>query len=453
MSHSDSAAIPRYGRRLRTTTLHDRYCSLLCFVLVGYAVSGKGFAYLGLPPLYIGEIALILGLLVLVRTGCGSALLASPASLLLVLLMTWVVLRMIPYVGSYGISAARDAVVVIYGLFAFIVMAVMLERPDRFRRVVTAYSRFAWIYGFIGLALLNSLYLLGTAMPTWPGNGQPIIFVRSGELASHLSGAAAFALLGLMRTGRLWPIIMLISLGFVSVSRGAMLAFVLPNILAVAMARQKRRVLSALMVGVSLFGLAYAAGVDVPLPGGRSFGPQQIVDGVESIIGTSNVSNLDGTKAWRLNWWNSIVNYTLHGPYFWTGKGFGMNLAEEDGYVIGLELGGPTVRSPHNVHMTILARSGVPGLVLWLTTLAVWLGTLLNTARIARRRGDGEWADVFIWIACYCTAIVIDASFDVALEGPMLGIWFWCLFGLGIAGTMIYRTELLGRRRQVAGSA
>jgi hypothetical protein len=36
-------------------------------------------------------------------------------------------------------------------------------------------------------------------------------------------------------------------------------------------------------------------------------------------------------------------------------------------------------------------------------------------------------------------AIVIDASFDVALEGPMLGIWFWCLFGLGIASTMIYR--------------
>ena len=37
---------------------------------------------------------------------------------------------------------------------------------------------------------------------------------------------------------------------------------------------------------------------------------------------------------------------------------------------------------------------------------------------------------------------MIDASFDVALEGPMLGIWFWSLFGLGIASTMVYRARL-----------
>ena len=39
----------------------------------------------------------------------------------------------------------------------------------------------------------------------------------------------------------------------------------------------------------------------------------------------------------------------------------------------------------------------------------------------------------------------IDASFDVALEGPMVGIWFWCLFGFGIASSMIYRWERAGR--------
>jgi hypothetical protein len=34
---------------------------------------------------------------------------------------------------------------------------------------------------------------------------------------------------------------------------------------------------------------------------------------------------------------------------------------------------------------------------------------------------------------------VINASFDVALEAPMQGIWFWCLIGFGIGTTMIYR--------------
>jgi hypothetical protein len=41
-------------------------------------------------------------------------------------------------------------------------------------------------------------------------------------------------------------------------------------------------------------------------------------------------------------------------------------------------------------------------------------------------------------------AIIIDGTFDVALEGPMLGIWFWCLIGLGIGSVMVYRAQVLG---------
>jgi hypothetical protein len=40
--------------------------------------------------------------------------------------------------------------------------------------------------------------------------------------------------------------------------------------------------------------------------------------------------------------------------------------------------------------------------------------------------------------------MLINASFDVALEGPMLGIWFWCLFGFGVAVAMCYRARLVG---------
>jgi hypothetical protein len=36
-------------------------------------------------------------------------------------------------------------------------------------------------------------------------------------------------------------------------------------------------------------------------------------------------------------------------------------------------------------------------------------------------------------------AMLINASFDVALEGPMQGIWFWCLFGFGLGCVMVYR--------------
>ena len=135
-----------------------------------------------------------------------------------------------------------------------------------------------------------------------------------------------------------------------------------------------------------------------------------------------------------MNWWTDIVNYTVHGRYFWGGKGFGINLADDDGY----QVGDRTLRSPHNVHMTILARLGVPGLALWISTLLVWFSTMFRNAYMAWRNGEHTWGRFFIFIACYALAAIIDASFDVALEGPMIGIWFWVLIGVGLGTSMVY---------------
>ena len=66
---------------------------------------------------------------------------------------------------------------------------------------------------------------------------------------------------------------------------------------------------------------------------------------------------------------------------------------------------------------------------------------LLTNILVTRRRGDVEWSNLFNFIACYGVAILINSSFDVALEGPMLGLWFWCLFGMGISSVMIYRVR------------
>jgi len=177
----------------------------------------------------------------------------------------------------------------------------------------------------------------------------------------------------------------------------------------------------------------------IPIEGGRSIGAEQIVENFASMVGSSDTSNLDGTKSWRLRWWKAIEDYTFHGPYFWTGKGFGMGLAEEDGFVVGKEFGTPIVRSPHNAHYTLLARMGVPGFVLWVALNVAWSFMMLRHWAMARHRGDVQWAKIFIWIGCYEFAALINATFDVALEGPMQGIWFWALFGFGIATTMVYR--------------
>jgi hypothetical protein len=39
----------------------------------------------------------------------------------------------------------------------------------------------------------------------------------------------------------------------------------------------------------------------------------------------------------------------------------------------------------------------------------------------------------------------VNASFDVYLEGPQAGIWFWCVFGFGIAALETQRVKYARR--------
>ena len=67
------------------------------------------------------------------------------------------------------------------------------------------------------------------------------------------------------------------------------------------------------------------------------------------------------------------------------------------------------------------------------------LGAGNPIGRRARRRRDDAWYGVFLFLMAYFIAALVNASFDVYLEGPMGGIWFWCLYGIGLAAIVAYR--------------
>lgn len=422
----------------------DRYLGLLCFVLAGYAIFGKGFAYVGVPPLFIGEITLVLGVLALMASRSWIAMLMTVPSLALLAFMGWVAVRTVPGIPVHGFDALRDSVIALYGTFAFIIVALLLQKPARLGRLLGTYSRFALLYGLSGAALAYTTSSLSHLL-AWPFSGVPVVYVRMGEAAVHLCGATVFVLLGLRRVPWPWLVAVLVGFLMIAISRGAMLAFLLPVLLAAVLGGQVRKLIPIAAGGGAVFAIVLMFGLQVELESGRVIGPTQLINNVESIIGRSEASNLDGTKTWRLRWWQAIQDYTLRGPYFWTGKGFGVNLAEDDGYVVGAEGGGAPVRAPHNVHLGILARAGVPGLGLWIVLLLCWFGMLVRSHLVALHHGDERAAKLFIWIGCYGLSMLINASFDVALEGPMLGIWFWSIIGLGIGSSMLQ--DFAQRRR------
>src|SRR3954470_13210453 len=90
--------------------LADKYLAALAFVLLGYAVGGRGFAYLGFQPIYIGEIMLAFGIVVLLMTGGWERILNCAQAVMIFPLVIWCVLQTLPYLKTYRMDALRDAV-------------------------------------------------------------------------------------------------------------------------------------------------------------------------------------------------------------------------------------------------------------------------------------------------------------------------------------------------------
>lgn len=435
----------------RATAWGDRYLAFLACALLGYALMGKGFAYLGLPPLYIGEITLLAGTVVFCRSGAIVASLASLPSVALALTMSWTIVRTVPFVAVHGLDALRDSVLILYGAFAFIVIGLVLESPRRLDTVIRYYASSLVVFPLVPIGFWLTKYW-GDHIPRLYGPDIPVVEIGASALGTHLAGSAVFVLIGYRKVSLPWVLVWLMALAMIgATNRGATLAALLSIGLATLVLGRFRLMLGAVASGVAVF--AVLLGIEaafVPFDEAkdsidRPISAHQILENAKSVIGQSG-QQTEGTKQWRLNWWEVILNDTFHGPSFWTGRGFGLNLGEADGFS-GTEdplHPRPPTRSPHNVHMTVLARSGVPGAVLWAFTLLAWAGMMLRWTIVARRRRHGRWSDLFLWILCYVIAIVVNATFDVTLEGPMQGIWFWCLFGLGIGAVMVYRARTEG---------
>jgi len=412
------------------------------FVLLSYALMGKGAAYIGIPPLFIGEFLLIGGIVALIAFGRLARVRMPPLLWWLIAFCAWGLARTIPYWSLYGIDALRDAVMWGYAGFAFVWFFYIVSEPQRFLHVLRNYSRFASL-ALVGMPLLWLIrFLLDDATPHWPWADTTIIEPKPGDIMVHVAGIFAFWVSQGKPIGFLRLCLLGLCVGVIGAyERAAMFSFIAVFALC-TMYRPTHRALGGL-AALAIAGLAFLAitglRLDVPVNDSakvREISFDQFAANVLSTIYPSEMGDLDDTKEWRLNWWKEIVNYTLNGRYFWTGKGFGVNLADDDGFQV---MEDHSLRSPHNAHLLILARAGVPGLALWIIIQLSWAVVVFAARHRARSRGQQKWAGIFLFLFAYWLAHMINASFDVFLEGPMGGIWFWSIYGVGLAALWIWK--------------
>jgi O-antigen ligase/polysaccharide polymerase Wzy-like membrane protein len=401
----------------------------LIVLLIGYAFLGRGLAHVGVPPLYVGEVVLGLGVLatlVTVRTFPGGAVRLS-----IVAFMAWGALQTIPYLGRDGINAVRDAVTWGYALFALIVSVSITAR--HFDRILAIYR--AWIPLYClwvpALLIFSRLPLAESA-----GDDYAILGAKPGDMGVFLAGIAAFALLGLYSSppkprvpeAVMW-ILWLPAAAMVAIyNRGGLLAILTAGAV-IFFLRLPQRWLAPIFFTLLIAVSVVWVDPKMDIGQGRTLSVAQLVENFTSIVSEGDSSALEGTKEFRLRWWGDIINYTINGPYFWTGKGFGVNLADDDGFQVYAD---HSLRAPHNGHIEILARTGVPGLILWiLMNAAIGIGLLRAAAR-ARSLGRTRWVAIDGWLFVCWAGALVNASFDPYLQGPHGGIWFWSLVGLAI---------------------
>jgi len=410
------------------------FVTLLCLLLLGYAVLGKLFAYISVGPVYIGEVVLAIGIFVFLIHPRNWLIFRSRHLLPLVALMAWGLIRTVPYVSQYGVNALRDAVIWGYGWFAIIVAALIVENPAVVSRLLAHYGRFCRVF----LVLTPIIWLLSMVFGviTLVIDGDQVLILKSGDLMVHLAGVIAFIYLRVRRVSITWLLLAPLVFAVSSSARAGILS--LGVSLATLFLLKPRASKMIVVTGLFLATLSSAVALDVrvKVPGvRREMSAQSVVDGIRSVFVQTGTAEYDGTKRWRLLWWGKIVRDTLFGSYFWTGKGFGPNIAFSDGIV---SRPGDPLRSPHNGQLTFLARSGVPGFGLWLLVQGGWLLGMLSRWRVSSRAGLERQSNIFLFLIVYWSAFIVNATFDVFLEGPMGGIWFWVTFGVGLGAMVLY---------------
>ncbi len=318
---------------------------ILVVLLMGYLFFSKGFATIGFFPVYVGEAVLGVGLLTLIlipfiKVKVDFKPFRRPEVAIFFLFLAWQIAQTVPYFRQYQLNTLRDAVLYGYALFALLVMLIIPKRDvqgffDLFGRAIPL-----MLLWFPVLFVASRMSLVSF---TFPGAPNPIIYTKASDLGVHLAGIGAFMMLELDRRSRpfppwlrwtnwlLWAADVIL---FGAMGRAIMVAVVASAGIVVLMQPfrsgwYRPLILVVILVCVLVISGLYSS-LKIDIGQAREVSVQQLVENVTSIFGEGDNSagGLEGTKEWRLRWWDTIINYTFNGRYFWTGKGYGINLAD-----------------------------------------------------------------------------------------------------------------------------
>ena len=395
------------------------YLRAYLLVMTLYVFLNKGVAYT-----YLVEALWLFGILLLLMHRKKVELIWNKTTKLILFFIAISCIYILRGFAKYDIlDLIRDSFIFQYGWFVFILFLF----KDKIEQVwETLFFIYKW---FPFVALLNFIlqYFVPFFETVTPFGGIPILLYKNGDMGVQLLISTLLLLYTFEKKPLKWSVLLslVIALDFLilaSYSRSGIVAF-LSSMLCfiyfnkdIQLKSRVRLLLKYLPVILLIVTPIYINIKVTENFQGRSVGFEQIKNNFSSIIGGTTDATSEDNVVWRLVWWAKILDYSFSAPNFFIGKGLGMSLATDDD-IITLD---ENLRSPHNFHLNIMARFGVLIFLIWTYFLIQLLRPLFKKQLQGKR----------LLIGCILLAFLINASFDVFLEGPMGAFPFWTWVGL-----------------------
>jgi O-antigen ligase len=405
-------------------------------VVFGYIVGNRGFAQISIAqniPLLPAEFALMVsGGILIAQSAMRRELPVRRDSLnaAILLWMTVSSVRLYMDMKTYGVMALRDYATVYYAAFFFLAQRAGAGEVER--RFITR----CLTWGFTALIAILPFYerFPEFFLDRLVLRGTPVIYFKDDLLGMFLAAGSVLAFSRFERT-RSRPALALSLLMAAATmttnNRASMLGLILPAVLLAVAGRPRFLAVlggSAVAAALILFAISQARGQrweNTPLHDMYERVASLADPYGQNLYSGEETSNKGDNNAFRSTWWRIIIGETVgNGPWF--GMGWGNDLAEPFIRVYYPEGGEDFgVRSPHNILVTLFARTGVVGLLAFLGIVAASARKLWRAIR-ANHENSGLW--------CAACTIFTSACFGVVLEGPMGAVVFWTLLGIANSG-------------------
>lgn len=401
------------------SVLLQLYVRLFIVVYGLYTFFNRGVAYT-----YLAEITWLLGIVLVVRYRKQLYLARDKSMLILLVLLGLNLVYIARGFLEYPVmEVVRDSFMLNYAGFVVIIALLKPFHKQILSGFAVVYTWFPWVVG--------AIFLLRAWNPYWNEvalfGGIPLFVYKNGDLAVHLLISTILLLTGKLQLKPRMYVLQLIITAYLflltaTFNRGGMLSFLVgisvyffyirKTDFAKSIFRYLRLAPILLLIAVPL----YTATKIEDKTQGRNTGLKQLEQNFTSIVNRNIEGGLNDNVLWRLAWWGKIIDYTILGPYILHGKGLGVNLSVDD----DIPMEDDSLRSPHNFHMNILARFGLPIALLWLLWIYLIFKPLFKEGLTTQR----------LFYASAILAFLVNATFDVALEGPMAAMPFWIFVGL-----------------------